>query len=224
MADRDRAVAVQEQHRHRLADDIAAADNDAAFAFDHNTGRADQLDDAGRRAGQERVVADHDPPHVVRVEGVDILARVDMLNHELFVQMLRQRGLHENAVDFFIRIQLFDQCEQLFLRRFRGQNVLFGIDTRFRARLFLVVHIDLRGRIVSDEYDGHAGLHAARLERGCILRDLHPHLCRDGLAVNPNRHCSPPRRPRRLYVPQPVRNLPPPPARFPLLRPPISPF
>ena len=43
MADRDRGVAVQQQHCHRLADDVAAADDDRLAALDLDTASFDQL-------------------------------------------------------------------------------------------------------------------------------------------------------------------------------------
>ena len=54
VADRDRRVALQQQHRHRLADDLAAADDDGARAGDRRCLLAvEQLDHARRRARRE---------------------------------------------------------------------------------------------------------------------------------------------------------------------------
>ena len=44
---------VQQQQRHRLADDVAAADDDRASSRDGDAGSVEQLDDARRRAGHQ---------------------------------------------------------------------------------------------------------------------------------------------------------------------------
>ena len=53
MADRDGRVAVQQQQRHRLADDVAAADDDGARAGDRHVRSLEQFDHARRRARNE---------------------------------------------------------------------------------------------------------------------------------------------------------------------------
>ncbi len=50
VADGHRRVAVQQQQRHRLADDVAAADDDRPRARDGDAGAVEQFDDARRRA------------------------------------------------------------------------------------------------------------------------------------------------------------------------------
>ena len=54
VADRHRRVPVQQQQRHRLPDDVAAADDDGARAGDRDPRPFEQFDDARRRARDER--------------------------------------------------------------------------------------------------------------------------------------------------------------------------
>ena len=53
VADGDRRVALQQQHRHRLADNLAAADDHRARAGNRNAAAVEHLDHAGRRARRE---------------------------------------------------------------------------------------------------------------------------------------------------------------------------
>ncbi len=53
VADGHGGVAVQQQQRHRLADDVAAADDDGVRAGDRDALALEHLDDAGRRAGDQ---------------------------------------------------------------------------------------------------------------------------------------------------------------------------
>ena len=84
---------VQQQHGHRLADDVAAADDDAALALNRDAGRVDEVDAARRGAGQEVEVADHDLADIDGVEGVDILSRVDRGDDVLLADLGRKREL-----------------------------------------------------------------------------------------------------------------------------------
>ena len=60
VADGDRAVTVQQQHTHRLADDVRAADDHAFLALGIDAVLVEQLHHARRRTRYEIEVADHD--------------------------------------------------------------------------------------------------------------------------------------------------------------------
>ena len=70
---------MQQQQRHRLADDVAAADDDGARAGDGHAILLEQLDHAGRRAGDQPLAVLHETPDVLRREAIDVLGRVDGL-------------------------------------------------------------------------------------------------------------------------------------------------
>ncbi len=57
----------------------------------------------------------------MRVKPIDILFRVDGLDHTVLADMLRQRELHQNAVDSHIGIEFMDFINQLLLGDFSRQ-------------------------------------------------------------------------------------------------------
>src|SRR5690348_4801067 len=71
VADRDGGAAMQQQERHRLADDVRAADDDRVGPLELHPGRIEQLHDAGGRAGDEPGLPGNEPADVQRVEAVD---------------------------------------------------------------------------------------------------------------------------------------------------------
>ncbi len=73
------ALACSSIKRHRLADDVAAADDDGVAAGHRDVGAAQHLHDAGRRARAQRGPVLHQPADVHRAEPVDVLGRVDGL-------------------------------------------------------------------------------------------------------------------------------------------------
>ena len=66
MTDGHRGIAMQQQQRHRLADDLAAADHDGMTPGDRNLLALEQLDDAGRRARDEDRALLHEQADVHR--------------------------------------------------------------------------------------------------------------------------------------------------------------
>jgi hypothetical protein len=70
-------VLLQQQQRHRLADDVAAADHDRLGAGELDARALEQVDDSIGRAGLEALRADDQPADVDRVEAVDVLVGVD---------------------------------------------------------------------------------------------------------------------------------------------------
>ena len=94
------------------------------------------------------------------VERVHVLFRVDMLHDERFVQVLRQRRLHQNAVDLRVCVQLFDKRQKLLLRGVFRQDVFLGVNAGLGAGLAFVTHVDFRRGVFADKHDRHAGLNA----------------------------------------------------------------
>jgi hypothetical protein len=123
VANGDRCGLHEQLKRHRPADDVALAHDDGvlaahleAFAFQH---QHDPYGVQGRWIGMRCTR----PAHVVRVETVDVLRRVDALEHGDRGNVRRQRQLDKNAVDRRVGIEPVDQREQLDLARGRRQVV-----------------------------------------------------------------------------------------------------
>ena len=76
------------------------------------------------------------------MEPVHILVRIDRFKHLLGIDMLRQRQLHQNAVDCRIMVQLFNYREKICLACFRRKPMLDREHADFFRLLRLVGDID----------------------------------------------------------------------------------
>ena len=188
MADGHRTVFMQQQHRHRLADNIAPADHHAGFARDAHPRRMQQLHHAGRRARQEGVIPDHDVADIRRMERIHVLERGDGLDDRLILNVRRQRELAEDPVDVAAAVEARHQRQQFVLCGVLRQRKFLRINPGLRAGLFLVIDINPGGRVVAYNNHRQARHDALFLQPGGFLRHLAAHLCRYGLAVNDNCH------------------------------------
>ena len=91
MGDGHRAVTLQQQQRHRLADDVGAADHHRCQPGDITPPLIQQQHAAGRGARHQRIAAAQQPAAVFDMEAVDILVRADRIEHRRRVDLLRQR-------------------------------------------------------------------------------------------------------------------------------------
>ena len=80
VGDGHRAMLVEQQLRHRLADDVGAADHHRLEPREPRLDRLGQDQAAGRRARRQRLGAAGQPADVDGVEAVDVLGRVDRLD------------------------------------------------------------------------------------------------------------------------------------------------
>ena len=122
MADRHRAARHQQLERHRPADDVRLPDDHRVLADEILAGLREQAHAAVRRARTQHRALQHQPADVVRMEAVDVLARIDALGHALRIDLLRQRQLHQDAVDRGIGVERVDQRQQLGFRRVAGRS------------------------------------------------------------------------------------------------------
>ena len=83
MAHRHGGVPVQQKHRYRLADDIAAANDHGMFSGDIDAAAVQQLDDPRRRACNQIGAILHQSPDILRGDAVNILRRIDHVEHLL---------------------------------------------------------------------------------------------------------------------------------------------
>ena len=111
------------------------------------------------------------------------------MQDRLLADLLRERKLHEDAVDFFIGIQLCDEFEQLCLGGFFGERILIGFEAAFCAVLLLVRYIHAGSGVVADQHDCESGISALCAELFDLCADFRFHICGDFLAVNDLCHC-----------------------------------
>ena len=160
MANRYGAVFVQKKHCLRLADNVAAPDNNTFLSAYFNPRQMNQLHNTGRRAGKKIVIADHYFAHIDGMKCVNILAVVNCKQHLFTVNSFRQRKLNQNPVYVAAFVKRIYQRKQFFLGCAFGKSVLLGIDSANLAGFFLVVDINSACRVVSDDDDGKSGFNA----------------------------------------------------------------
>ena len=110
---------MQQQQRHRFADDVAPADDDRVLPGERDPLALEQLDAAERRARHERRPFLDQPADIFRMKPVDVLCGIDGVEHALLRTRPHRRGqrrLHEDRVDAIVRIERAHRREH-FLER-----------------------------------------------------------------------------------------------------------
>ncbi|MPM92222.1 hypothetical protein SDC9_139357 [bioreactor metagenome] len=158
MADGDGGAGVDQQHRHRLADDVGTADDHGFLASQINIALLEHLHDAVRGTRDETRCTLRQGANVLGMEAVDILLGGDGFEHFLFVEMLRQRQLDQDAVNGRIGIQFGDLVEHHLLVDIAVIDDLFGMHADGQAAIDLVLHINLGGRVFADQNNHQTGL------------------------------------------------------------------
>ena len=157
VADGDGRVAagpfLHQQERHRLADDVRPPQHDRSGPLGLDPAVLEQLLHAQRGAGDEPGPADGQQAGVLGVEAVDVLARVDPLDDPSFVDVVRQRQLHEEAVDGRIGVEGLDGVEQIGLGHVGRQSADLAAHAGLAAGVLLAADVDLAGRILADQDD-----------------------------------------------------------------------
>ena len=185
MGDGGRRAHQKQFQRHRAANDVRRADDDAVAALHRHADVLEHPHHAVGRAGADQRVALGKAADVVRVEAVDILAWVDALHHLGLADVLGQRQLHEDAVDRRVGVQAVDVRQELRLGGRARQVDGDGVDAAISAGGALVAHIDLRGGIVAHHHHREPRRPVAACDPfGDPGADARAHGGSDGLAVN----------------------------------------
>ena len=91
------------------------------------------------------------------MKSVDVLAWIDRIDDALRIDVLRQRQLHQNAVDIVVGIELGDQRQEL---GFAGGLRQVPLEARNAGRgrgFALGAHVHLACRIVAYEHGAKPG-------------------------------------------------------------------
>ena len=107
-------VLLQEDRRHRLAHDVAAAEDDdfRAAQSARRVRISSSWTPAGRAGPEERILAEQQFADVDGMEAVDVLAVSIALKISSSLIWLRQRRLDQDAVHVRIAVQFLDEREQ----------------------------------------------------------------------------------------------------------------
>ena len=165
VARRHGRVRGEQQLRHRLPDDAGASDDDGVGAAQLDLVLLEHAHDAERRAGDECGPAEIEPGGVDGMDPVDVLRRVDRLDHGCLVDVAGERQLDEQAVHAVVGVELRDEREHVLLARVGRNAVVARLDAGRLRRLLLQVDVDVRRRVVADEDGRDADV--VELRDGC---------------------------------------------------------
>jgi hypothetical protein len=147
---------MQKQGGHRLADDVGAPDHYGMQAFERNLGALEELDHACGCARRETLAVLHQPARRNGAEAVDVLARVDRVEHLLLgvcAEGFRQRRLDQNAVELGVDVEAAHRGQQSSERGRPRQPLQMHSHSGILCGFQLVADVDLRSRIVAHEHD-----------------------------------------------------------------------
>ena len=116
MNDRDGGICVfvflHKQKGKRFADNHAASKDDDVRAADVDLAFDEQTLHAKRRARNEAgLIADCKFCNVFRMKTVHVFTRIERAHDCRFIDLLRRRRLHENAVNCRVAVQFFNTSE-----------------------------------------------------------------------------------------------------------------
>ena len=186
-------VLTQQQRRHRLADDVGAAEHQRLEAGKIAQAVFKQHQAAERRARHQwrpgsGEAAAPQRPGVDRVEAVHVLGRVDGAEDRRRVDLRRQRQLHQDAVHRRVGVEALQQRQQLGLARFRRQPVLERAHAGLGGLPRLRADVDLAHRVVAHQHHRQAGGETGlRGEPRHHLGDPRAQPLGERLAVDPRR-------------------------------------
>ena len=151
MTDRHGRIPRQQQLRQRLADDVAAADDDGMLAGQGNFVVIQYCHDRPWRAGRPWALAGGHQPDVQGMQRIHILVRIDAANDNIRIDLARHRHHRQNTADFRIPVQLFDQFQNLLLGRFPRQGRQMIGNAEIAAQFPQPLGVNDRGVIVADQ-------------------------------------------------------------------------
>ena len=143
MAYGDRRIGVGQQHRHRLSDDVAPADDDSAFARYLDVLSAQKLHHARRRARPRPGTFLDELADTLGMKPVYVLRGVDAIEKLRRVQMIGQWKLQQDRIDIIAPVELIELDGELLARRLRRHEHGLREKPGFSARFRLAVHVEL---------------------------------------------------------------------------------
>src|SRR3989344_1214688 len=145
MADSNRCISLKQHDCNWFADYIAPPHNYRLFPGQVNACILQEFHYPQRGARLEQGAADNKPSNIIWIKAVHIFLRIDCLQYAFFIEMMRKRELHKDAVDLMVLIQLGYLPEQ-----FCGSNVfmkcvLVGTNAYIFTCLAFCLNIQYRG-------------------------------------------------------------------------------
>ncbi len=127
------------------------------------------------------------------MKAVDVFGGGDGVEEDFGVDLVGQRQLDEDAVDFVAGVEGGDEVEHGFSSDVLGRRDEVAVDAEFGAGLDLVADVNLRGGDVADEHGGEAGADALGGEDADFFGDFLLDCGGNGGAVEDSWHSIAPR-------------------------------
>lgn len=126
-----------------FADDIGAADDDNFGTLGFDSTANDEFLDACGRAGRkfDSVATDEEAPGVDGVKAVDVFVGIDRVEHLIFVDVLGEWELDENAVYGVVLVVFFDECEECVFADVVRLLVLYFVEAEFESGFDLECYV-----------------------------------------------------------------------------------
>ncbi len=167
MGNGHRGVAVQHQHGHRLAHDVAASQHDHPLALELDPGGLHQRHAAQRGGGdKEGGTLGAQPTGVDGVDPVHVLGGGDAQDQHVQIHLGGDRLQHHDAVDRGVVVEGVDRCRGLGLGGVRAQFHAPEGHADAGAIFLDGPGITSRSAIIADEDDGQGGGHAVGRGKG----------------------------------------------------------
>ncbi len=154
MAHGHRGVLAQEQHGGRFADDVGAAHDRGMLPGQLDARALEQLDRGMCGGRQVALVAERQQAGVERVDAVDVLARVERVEHDAQGDAVRERLLHDDAGHLRVGVESFDGARQLIGAALTVELHQPSADADALAAVEDALEVDHRGRVGSHGHDG----------------------------------------------------------------------
>ncbi|MNH35914.1 hypothetical protein D3C79_966570 [compost metagenome] len=106
------------------------------------------------------------------------------MDHRRFIDVGRQRQLHQDAVHGDVGVQLRDQLQHLRLTGVFRQTVLQRADANLPGPQQLVAHIHLTGRVSTHQQHGQGGENLLSGQDLNLFSNLVENQGRDGFAID----------------------------------------
>ena len=156
VADGDGGGGVEKQHRHGLANDVRATEDDGVFAGDGEVAAMHHFHHARGGAGLKAGLARDEAADVDGVEAVDVFGGGDGFEEALGIDVFGERELDEDAVDLVAAVEGVDHGEEFVGGDGLGGGDHLRVDSELAAGLDFAADVDLAGSDVADEDDGEA--------------------------------------------------------------------
>ncbi len=147
-------VLAHEEEGRGHADDRRTPDDDRRAALDLDPGPSQDLDGGMGRGGEEAVVAEPQQTGVERMDPVDVLCRIDRIDHGAEPDRGRERHLHDDAIDGRVLVERADLVGDARLGRLALQLDESRRDPHLRGRPQDLFQVDGRWRVLADDDHG----------------------------------------------------------------------